>query len=99
MIFVFDVLYGRVGSPNLLSVFNVIATRYRTQVGEPLNDVVRQFNEVAGLLDFHLSRNQFFYRLGSVLLSRPTLHFLLDNTVHSFFFVVSIYLRFELLIL
>jgi hypothetical protein len=52
--FVFDVLSGRVGSPKLLSLVNVIASRYRSRVGdflqidyhtnygvhEPLNDAV-----------------------------------------------------------
>jgi hypothetical protein len=78
--FIFDVLSGRVGSPNLLSLFNVIAPRYRTRGGdflridfhrtnysvhEPLHDAVGHFNEVAGLFDFNLSRNPF--RLRSVL--------------------------------
>jgi hypothetical protein len=82
MVFVFDDLSGRVGSPNLLSLVNVIAPRYHTQGGdflridfhcnnygvhELLNDGVQHFNEVAGLFDFHLSRNQFFNRLRSVL--------------------------------
>jgi hypothetical protein len=60
--FVFDVFYGRVGLPNLLSLVKVIAPRYRIQDGdhEPLNVAARRFNEVAGLFDFHLSRNQFF---------------------------------------
>jgi hypothetical protein len=82
VIFVFYVLSGRVGLPILLSLVNVIALRYRTRGGdflrinfhrtnygvhEPLNDAVRHFNEVAGLFDFHLSRNQFCNRLRSVL--------------------------------
>jgi hypothetical protein len=29
---------------------------------EPLNGAARNFNEFAGLFDFHLSRNQFFNR-------------------------------------
>jgi hypothetical protein len=106
--FVFDVLCGMVGSPNLLSLVNVITPRYRTQCGdflridfhrtnygvhEPLNDAVRHFNEVAGLFDFHLSWNQFFNHLSSVCV-RP---FIRD--MGHFYFVVSIYLRFELLIL
>jgi hypothetical protein len=31
MLFIFDVLSGRVNSPNLLSVLNLIATQYQTQ--------------------------------------------------------------------
>jgi hypothetical protein len=67
VMFVFDVLSDRFGSPNLLSFVNVIAPRSRTGVGNFLridchctnygvhmNDVVRHFNEVAGLFDFHL---------------------------------------------
>jgi hypothetical protein len=118
VMFVFDVLSGRVGSSNLLSLLNV--TRggdflridfHRTNYGvhEPLNDAVRHFNEVAGLFDFHLSSNQFFNRLksGCCDLVQP---FTLCWTIlygfpcsfrgtDRFFFVVSIYLRFELLIL
>jgi hypothetical protein len=71
--FVFAVLSGRDSSSNLLSLVN--APRYHTwggdflridfhctnyDVHEPLNDVVRHFDEVAGLLfDFNFSRNQF----------------------------------------
>jgi hypothetical protein len=56
---------------------------YRTNYGvnEPLNDAARNFNEVAGLLDFYWSRNQFFNRLRSVLSACPMLHSLLDDTV------------------
>jgi hypothetical protein len=36
-------------------------------VHEPLNGAVRSFNEFTGLFDLHLSRNQFFNRLRSVL--------------------------------
>jgi hypothetical protein len=32
-----------------------------------LNGAVRQFNEVAGLFDFHLSKGQLFNRLRAVL--------------------------------
>jgi hypothetical protein len=75
MMFVFDILFGRVGSLDLLSLVNVIVPRYHTRDGdflridshrinygvhEPLNDAVWNFNEVAGLFDFHLLRNQFF---------------------------------------
>jgi hypothetical protein len=111
----FWLLSGRVGLPNFLflSLVNVIAHRYRTRVAiscgliftvrEPLNNVVRHFNEVAGLFDFHLSRNQFFNRQRS----RLTLHYLLDNTVRIFkafyswngLLLFSLHFRFELLTL
>jgi hypothetical protein len=59
VMFVVDVLSGRVGLPNLLSLVNVIAPRYRTGGGDfmridfnctnygvhkPLSDAVRHFN-------------------------------------------------------
>jgi hypothetical protein len=68
MLFVFDVLSGRVSSPNLLSLVNVIASCYLTRAGnflridfyrtnygvlELLIDVVRHFNKFAGLIDIH----------------------------------------------
>jgi hypothetical protein len=80
--FVFDILSGRVNSSNLLSLISINAPWYHTRasdflrvdfhrtnygVHEPLNGAVRSFNEFAGLFDLHLSRNQFFYRLRSVL--------------------------------
>jgi hypothetical protein len=42
---------------------------HRTNYGvhEPLNGAVRSFNEFAGLFDLHLSRDQFFNHLRSVL--------------------------------
>jgi hypothetical protein len=68
MMFVFDVLSSKAGSPNLFSLVNVVAPRYRTRggdfsridfhrtnygVNEPLNDTVRhRFNKVAGLFSF-----------------------------------------------
>jgi hypothetical protein len=65
--FVFDVLSGKLCSTSLLSLVNVIASRYRTRGGEflriertnygvhePLNVAVWHFYEVAGLFDFHL---------------------------------------------
>jgi hypothetical protein len=66
----------------LLSLIIINAPWYHTQVSdflrvdfhrtnygihEPLNGAVRSFNEFAGLFDLHLSRDQFFYRLRSVL--------------------------------
>jgi hypothetical protein len=73
VMFIFDILSGRVNSSNLLSLISINATWYhgfhRTNYGvhEPLNGAVRSFNELAGLFDLHLSRNQFFNRLWSVL--------------------------------
>jgi hypothetical protein len=73
VMFVFDVLSGRVGSLNLWSLDIVIAPHYPIRCGDflridfhrttygvhkPLNDVDRHFNEVAG---------QFLNRLRSVL--------------------------------
>jgi hypothetical protein len=67
VMFVLGVLFGRVGSPNWLSLVNVIAPRYRIRSGDSLridfhrnqygvheflNDAVRHFNEVAGLAIF-----------------------------------------------
>jgi hypothetical protein len=72
--FIFDVLSGRVNSPNLLSVLDLITPRYlnrateflrinlyRTNYGihEPMSNAMRQFNEVIGLFDFGMTRNQF----------------------------------------
>jgi hypothetical protein len=79
--FVFDALSGRVSSPNLLSLVNVIALRYRIQGGdflridfyrtnyavhEPLNDAVWHFTEVAGPFNYHV-KESIFNRLKSVL--------------------------------
>jgi hypothetical protein len=65
--FIFNVLSGRVNSPTLLSVLNLIASRYPTrgteflrfdfhqtnyEIHEPMSSVMRQFNEVIGLFDF-----------------------------------------------
>jgi hypothetical protein len=79
---IFDILSGRVYSSNLLSLISINALWYHTRtsdflrvdfhrtnygVHDPLNSAVWSFNEFAGLIDFHLSRNQFFNRLRSVL--------------------------------
>jgi hypothetical protein len=69
--FIFDVLSGRVNSPNLLSVLDLITPRYSTRgteflridfhrtnyygLHEPMSGAMRQFNEVIGLFDFGLS--------------------------------------------
>jgi hypothetical protein len=78
VIFIFDVLSGRVNSPDLLSVLDLITLRYptrgteflridfhRTNYGlhEPMAGAMRQFNEVIGLFDFGLTRDQFSNRL------------------------------------
>jgi Reverse transcriptase (RNA-dependent DNA polymerase) len=78
IMFIFDVLSGRVSSPNLLSMVNVNVPQYQTRGGEflrvgfhrtnyaahgPLNNASRQFNEVIGLFDFNLTRNQFLNRV------------------------------------
>jgi hypothetical protein len=72
IIFVFDILSRRVSSANFV---NVIAPRYHTWGVDflytiwfswhylqhsQMNGVVGHFNEVTGLSNFHLSRNQFF---------------------------------------
>jgi hypothetical protein len=82
VMFIFVILSGRVKSSNLLSLISINAPWYHTRAGdflrvdfhrtnygvhEPLNGAVRSFNEFAGLFDLHLSRNQFFNRLRSVL--------------------------------
>jgi hypothetical protein len=78
VMFIFDVLSGRVNSPGLLFVLNLIAPRYSTRgteflridflrtnygVHEPMSSAMRQFNEVIGLFDFGLTRDQFLNRL------------------------------------
>jgi hypothetical protein len=65
-------------SPNLLSVVDLITPRYPTRgteflridfhrtnygIQEPLSSAMRQFNEVVGLFDFSLHRDQFLNRL------------------------------------
>jgi hypothetical protein len=82
VIFIFDILSGRVNSSNLLSLIGINAPWYHTWAGdflrvdfhctnygvqEPLSGAVQSFIEFAGLFDLHLSRNQFLNRLRSVL--------------------------------
>jgi hypothetical protein len=70
---IFDDLSGRVNSPSLLSVLDLITPRYptcsteflridfhRTNYGihEPMSSAC-QFNEVIGLFDFGLTRDEF----------------------------------------
>jgi hypothetical protein len=75
IMFIFDILLGRMNSPNLLSALDLNTPRYRTRgseflrigfhygVHEPMSAAMREFNEVIGLFDFILTRNQFVNRL------------------------------------
>jgi hypothetical protein len=78
VMFIFDVLSGRVNSPNLLSVLDLITPHYPTRgaeflridfhrtnygIHEPMSSAMRQFNEVNCLSDFGLTRDQFLNRL------------------------------------
>jgi hypothetical protein len=78
IMFIFDILSGRMNSPNLLSALDLNTPRYRTRgseflrigfhrtnygVHEPMSAAMREFNEVIGLFDFILTRNQFMNRL------------------------------------
>jgi hypothetical protein len=78
IIFIFDILSGRMNSINLLmSALDLNTPRYRTRgseflrigfhrtnygVHEPMSAAMREFNEVIGLFDFILARNQFVNR-------------------------------------
>jgi hypothetical protein len=78
IMFIFDILSGRMNSLNLLSALDLNTSRYRTRgseflrigfhrtnygVHEPMSAAMREFNEVIGLFDFILTRNQFVNRL------------------------------------
>jgi hypothetical protein len=79
IMFIFDILSGRMNSPNLLSALDLNTPRYWTRgseflrigfhrtnygVHEPMSAAMREFNEVIiGLFDFFLTRNQFVNRL------------------------------------
>jgi hypothetical protein len=67
VMFIFDVLKGRVNSPNLLSVFDLITPRYPTRsveflridfhqtnygIHEPMSSAMQHFNEIIGLFDW-----------------------------------------------
>jgi hypothetical protein len=82
VMFIFDVLSGRVNSPNLLSFVDLITPRYpirsteflridfhRTNYGlhEPMSGAIRQFNDIIELFDFSLTLNQFLNRLSLTL--------------------------------
>jgi hypothetical protein len=78
IMFIFDILSGRMNSPNLLSALDLNTPQYRTRgseflrigfhgtnyrVHEPMSAAMREFNKVIGLFDFILTRNQFLSRL------------------------------------
>jgi hypothetical protein len=78
IMFILDILSGRMNSPNLLSALDLNTPRYRTRgseflrigfhrtnygVHEPMSAAMREFNEVIGLFDFILTRNKFVNRL------------------------------------
>jgi hypothetical protein len=69
--FIFDILGGKMNSPNFLSALELNTPRYRTlgseflRIGfhrmhcgvyEPMSAAMREFNEVIGLFDFILTR-------------------------------------------
>jgi hypothetical protein len=81
IMFIIDILSGRVNSSNLLSLISISAPWYDIRTSdflrvdfhctnygilEPLNGAVRRLNEFAGLFDLHLSTSQFFKCLRSV---------------------------------
>jgi hypothetical protein len=72
--FIFDILSGGMNSSNLSSALDLNFPRYRTRgseflrigfhrtnygVHEPISAAMSEYNEVIGLLDFILTRNQF----------------------------------------
>jgi hypothetical protein len=74
----FDILSGRMNSPNLLSTVDLNTPQYRTRgneflrIGfhrtnygahEPISATMRKFNEDIALFDFILTRNQIMNRL------------------------------------
>jgi hypothetical protein len=79
IMFIFDILKGRMNSPNLLSAPDLKTPRYRTLLGaeflrigfhrtnygvhELMSAAMREFNEIIGLFDLILTRNQFLNRL------------------------------------
>jgi hypothetical protein len=78
IMFIFDGLGGRMNSSNLLSALDLNTPRYRTRgyeflrigfhrtnfgVHELMSAAMREFNEVIGLFDFILTRDQFLNRL------------------------------------
>jgi hypothetical protein len=71
VMFIFDILSGRMSSSIFLSVLNLITLQYPTRTSlwtnyelhEPMSGAMRQFNEVICLFDFGLTRHQFLNRL------------------------------------
>jgi hypothetical protein len=81
VLLVFDLLSAKIDSPKLLSLINLSVPSYqtrgreflfvefhRTNYGnyEPINSVVRGFNEFAGLFNFNITRDTFLNRIKSV---------------------------------
>ena len=78
---VFDLLSGKIDSPNLLTQIGLSVPSYQTRgreflfvefhrtnygVFEPINAAVRGFNEFAGHFDFNLTRDVFINRIRAV---------------------------------
>jgi hypothetical protein len=94
--FNFDILSGKMNSSNLLSALDLNTPRYRTRgseflrigfhrtnygLHEPMSDAMREFNEVIGLFNIILTRNQFIYfhelvKHGVSLFSAILLHYM-----------------------
>ena len=81
VLLVFDLLSGKIDSPNLLTQIGLSVPSYQTRgreflfvefhrtnygVFEPINAAVRGFNEFAGLFDFNLTRDVFINRITAV---------------------------------
>jgi hypothetical protein len=94
VMFIFDVLSGRVNSPNLLFVLYLITPRYPTRgtdidfhrtnygVNEPMSSTMRQFNEVISLFDFGLTRDQFLNCL-SIMYRHAAVHYPFQRSICS----------------
>jgi hypothetical protein len=82
LLFIFDSLSGRLNWPNLLFDIDLNTPRYQTRdseflrirfhctnyrVHEPMSAAMHKFNEIIGLFDFILTRNQFMNRLKQTL--------------------------------
>jgi hypothetical protein len=93
----FDVLSGRVTSPNLLFALDLITPQYPTRDAEflridfhrtnyenheKMSSAMRQFNEVISFIDFGLIRDQFLNRLALSLSTYPTLPRFSESIVH-----------------
>jgi hypothetical protein len=74
VMFIFDILSGRMNLPNFLSALDLNILRYQTRgsdflrIGfhrtnygarEPMSAAMREFNEIIGLFDSILTRNQY----------------------------------------